>query len=165
MWKQKVQIINLRLPLALICKKVQEHVQDAVNIGSKIAVGGDVHSLGGNFYQPTILYNVTSKAKITYHETFGPVAPIYKFSSDEEVINMANDTEYGLASYFYSRDIGRIWRVAEELEYGIVGVNTGLPSKAEIPFGGMKQSGLGREGSKYGLDDFLEIKYINMAGI
>ena len=146
-------------------EKVQDHVQDAVNIGSKIAVGGDVHSLGGNFYQPTVLYNVTSKAKITYHETFGPVAPIYKFSSDEEVINMANDTEYGLASYFYSRDIGRIWRVAEELEYGIVGVNTGLPSKAEIPFGGMKQSGLGREGSKYGLDDFLEIKYINMAGI
>ena len=146
-------------------EKVQDHVQDAVNIGSKIAIGGDIHSLGGNFYQPTVLYNVTSKAKITYHETFGPVAPIYKFSSDEEVINMANDTEYGLASYFYSRDIGRIWRVAEELEYGIVGVNTGLPSKAEIPFGGMKQSGLGREGSKYGLDDFLEIKYINMAGI
>ena len=145
--------------------KVQEHVQDAVNIGSKIAVGGDVHSLGGNFYQPTVLFNVTSEAKITYQETFGPVAPIYKFSSEEEVINMANDTEYGLASYFYSRDIGRVWRVAENLEYGIVGVNTGLPSKAEIPFGGMKQSGLGREGSKYGLDDFLEIKYINMAGI
>ena len=145
--------------------KVQEHVQDAVNIGSKIAVGGDVHSLGGNFYQPTVLFNVTSEAKITYQETFGPVAPIYKFSSEEEVVNMANDTEYGLASYFYSRDIGRVWRVAENLEYGIVGVNTGLPSKAEIPFGGMKQSGLGREGSKYGLDDFLEIKYINMAGI
>ena len=145
--------------------KVQEHVQDAVNIGSKIAVGGDVHSLGGNFYQPTVLYNVTTEAKITYQETFGPVAPIYKFSSEEEVINMANDTEYGLASYFYSRDIGRVWRVAENLEYGIVGVNTGLPSKAEIPFGGMKQSGLGREGSKYGLDDFLEIKYINMGGI
>ena len=146
-------------------EKVKEHVSDAVNIGSKIAIGGDVHSLGGNFYQPTVLYNVTTKAKITYEETFGPVAPLYKFSSDEEVIDMANDTEYGLASYFYSRDIGRIWKVAENLEYGIVGINTGLPSKAEIPFGGMKQSGLGREGSKYGLDDFLEIKYINIAGI
>lgn len=146
-------------------QKVKEHVADAVNTGAKIAVGGDIHQLGGNFYQPTILSNVTTKAKITYEETFGPVAPLYKFSSDEEVIKMANDTPYGLASYFYSRDIGRAWKVAEELEYGIVGVNTGLPSKAEIPFGGIKESGLGREGSKYGLDDFLEIKYINMAGI
>ena len=149
----------------LSLKKVQDHISDAVNIGSKIAIGGSVHSLGGNFFQPTILYDVSSKAKITFEETFGPVAPIYKFSSDEEVINLANNSEYGLASYFYSRDIGRVWRIAESLEYGIVGVNTGLPSKAEIPFGGMKQSGLGREGSKYGLDDFLEIKYINMGGI
>ena len=146
-------------------EKVKEHVQDAVNTGAKIAIGGDMHSLGGNFYLPTVIANVTTKAKITYEETFGPVAPIYKFSTEEEVIKMANDTPYGLASYFYSRDIGRIWRVAEALEYGMVGVNTGLTSKAEIPFGGIKESGLGREGSRFGLDEYLEIKYINMAGI
>ena len=146
-------------------EKVKEHVQDAVNTGAKIAIGGDMHSLGGNFYLPTVIANVTTKAKITYEETFGPVAPIYKFSTEEEVIKMANDTPYGLASYFYSRDIGRIWRVAEALEYGMVGVNTGLTSKAEIPFGGVKESGLGREGSRFGLDEYLEIKYINMAGI
>jgi len=145
--------------------KVEEHVSDAISTGAKIAVGGAIHKLGGNFYQPTIISNVTTKAKITYEETFGPVAPLYKFKSEEEVIKMANDTPYGLASYFYSRDIGRVWRVAEALEYGMVGVNTGLTSKAEIPFGGVKESGLGREGSRYGLDDFLEIKYINMAGI
>jgi len=146
-------------------KKVKEHVHDAVNTGAKIAIGGDLHKLGGNFYKPTVLYNVTQQAKITYEETFGPVAPLYKFKSEKEVIKMANDTPYGLASYFYSRDIGRVWRVAEALEYGMVGVNTGLTSKAEIPFGGIKESGLGREGSRYGLDDFLEIKYINIAGI
>ena len=146
-------------------KKVKEHVNDAVNNGASVAIGGDIHKLGGNFYQPTVLSNVSIKSKITYEETFGPVAPLYKFSNDEEVIKMANDTPYGLASYFYSRDIGRAWKVAEALEYGIVGVNTGLPSKAEIPFGGVKESGLGREGSKYGVDDFLEIKYIQMAGI
>ena len=146
-------------------EKVKDHVNDAVNTGAKIAIGGDVHNLGGNFYQPTVLANVTTKAKITYEETFGPVAPIYKFSSDDEVIKMANDTPYGLASYFFARDIGRIWKVAEALEYGIVSVNTGLPTKAEIPFGGIKESGLGREGSKYGLEDYLEIKYISMAGI
>ena len=145
--------------------KVKEQVVDAVNTGAKITVGGDVHSLGGNFFQPTVISNVTSKAKITYEETFGPVAPLYKFSNDEEVIKMANDTPFGLASYFYSRDIGRVWKVAEALEYGIVAVNTGAPTKAEIPFGGIKESGFGREGSKYGIDDFLEIKYINMAGI
>ena len=124
-----------------------------------------MHSLGGNFYQPTILSHVSTKAKITYEETFGPVAPVYKFTTEEKVIKMANDTPYGLASYFYSRDIGRIWRVAEALEYGMVGVNTGLTSKAEIPFGGVKESGLGREGSRFGIDEYLEIKYINMAGI
>ena len=146
-------------------EKVKDHVQDAVNTGAKIAIGGDMHSLGGNFYLPTVIANVTTKARITYEETFGPVAPVYKFSSEEEVIKMANNTPYGLASYFYSRDIGRIWRVAEALEYGMVGVNTGLTSKAEIPFGGVKESGLGREGSRFGLDEYLEIKYINMAGI
>ena len=146
-------------------EKVKEHVSDAVNTGAQIVVGGKMHALGGTFYQPTVLINVTKKAKITYEETFGPVAPIYKFSSEEEVIQMANDSPYGLASYFYSRDIGKIWRVAEALDYGMVGVNTGIISKAETPFGGVKESGLGREGSKYGLDDFLEVKYINIAGI
>ena len=145
--------------------KVKEHVKDALNNGAKIAIGGEMHSLGGNFYLPTVLSNVTTKAKITYEETFGPVAPVYKFSNEEEVVKMANDTQYGLASYFYSRDIGRIWRVAEALEYGMVGVNTGLTSKAEIPFGGIKESGLGREGSRLGIDEYLEVKYINMAGI
>jgi succinate-semialdehyde dehydrogenase/glutarate-semialdehyde dehydrogenase len=145
--------------------KVKEHVEDAVNTGAKIIIGGEMNSLGGNFHQPTILSNVTSKAKITYEETFGPIAPVYKFTNEDEVIKMANDTPYGLASYFYSRDIGRVWRVSEALEYGMVGVNTGLTSKAEIPFGGVKESGLGREGSRYGLDEYLEIKYINMAGI
>ena len=146
-------------------EKVKEHVNNAVNTGAKIAIGGDIHELGGYYFQPTVLSNVTTKAKITYEETFGPVAPLYKFSSDEEVIKKANDTPFGLASYFYSRDIGRIWRVAEALEYGMVGVNTGMTTKAEIPFGGVKESGLGREGSRYGLDDYLEIKYISMAGI
>ena len=146
-------------------EKVIDHVQDAVNTGAKIAIGGDIHSLGGNFYQPTVLSNVSTKAKITFEETFGPVAPLYKFSSDEEVIKLANDTPYGLASYFYSRDIGRIWNVAEALEYGIVSINNGLPTIAEVPFGGVKESGMGREGSRYGLDDYLTIKYISMGGI
>ena len=146
-------------------EKVIDHVQDAVNVGAKIAVGGDVHPLGGNFYQPTVLSNVSTKAKITFEETFGPVAPVYKFSNDDEVIKMANDTPYGLASYFYSRDIGRVWKVAEALEYGIVSINNGLPTIAEVPFGGVKESGMGREGSRYGLDDYLIIKYISMGGI
>tara|TARA_B100001123_G_C15292634_1_gene1017980 strand:- start:59 stop:1510 length:1452 start_codon:yes stop_codon:yes gene_type:complete len=146
-------------------EKVINHVNDAVNVGAKIAIGGKKHELGGTYYEPTVLFNVTKRAQITYEETFGPVAPIYKFSNEKEVIEMANDSPYGLASYFYSRDIGKIWRVAEALDYGMVGVNTGIMSKAEAPFGGVKESGLGREGSKYGLDDFLEVKYINMAGI
>ena len=145
--------------------KVEEHVYDAVSTGAKVAIGGAKHALGMNFYQPTILTNVTPKAKITFEETFGPVAPVYKFKDEEEVIQLANNSPYGLASYFYSRDIGRIWRVAEALEYGMVGVNTGLTSKAEAPFGGVKESGLGREGSKYGIDDFIEIKYVNMCGL
>ena len=135
--------------------KVEEHVEDAVQMGAKVAIGGARHALGKNFYQPTILTGVTPKAKITFEETFGPVAPVYKFKDEKEVIELANNSPYGLASYFYSRDIGRIWRVAEGLEYGMVGVNTGLTSKAEAPFGGIKESGLGREGSKYGMDDFL----------
>ena len=124
-----------------------------------------MHSLGGNFYQPTVLSNVSTKAKITFEETFGPVAPLYKFSSDDEVIKMANDTPYGLASYFYSRDIGRIWRVSEGLEYGIVGVNEGIISTEMAPFGGVKESGTGREGSKYGIEDYLELKYLCMGGV
>ena len=146
-------------------EKVIDHVQDAVNTGAKIAIGGDIHSIGGNFYQPTVLSNVSRRAKITFEETFGPVAPLYKFSSDDEVIKLANDTPYGLASYFFSRDIGRIWRIAEALEYGIVSINNGLPTIAEVPFGGVKESGMGREGSRYGLDDYLTIKYISMGGI
>ena len=145
--------------------KVEEHVQDAVQKGAKVAIGGSKHSLGMNFYQPTILTDVTPQAKITFEETFGPVAPVYKFKDENEVIELANNSPYGLASYFYSRDIGRVWRVAEALEYGMVGVNTGLTSKAEAPFGGIKESGLGREGSKYGIDDFIEIKYVNMSGL
>ena len=145
--------------------KVEEHVQDAVQMGAKVAIGGSKHSLGMNFYQPTILTDVAPQAKITFEETFGPVAPVYKFKDENEVIELANNSPYGLASYFYSRDIGRVWRVAEALEYGMVGVNTGLTSKAEAPFGGIKESGLGREGSKYGIDDFIEIKYVNMSGL
>ena len=145
--------------------KVEEHVEDAVQTGAKVAIGGARHDLGKNFYQPTVLTDVSTKAKITFEETFGPVAPIYKFKDEKEVIELANNSPYGLASYFYSRDIGRIWRVSEGLEYGMVGVNTGITSKAEAPFGGIKESGLGREGSKYGMDDFLEIKYINMSGL
>ena len=145
--------------------KVEEHVEDAVQTGAKVAIGGARHNLGKNFYQPTVLTDVSTKAKITFEETFGPVAPIYKFKDEKEVIKLANNSPYGLASYFYSRDIGRIWRVSEGLEYGMVGVNTGITSKAEAPFGGIKESGLGREGSKYGMDDFLEIKYINMSGL
>ena len=145
--------------------KVEEHVQDAVQMGAKVAIGGSKHSLGMNFYQPTILTDVTPQAKITFEETFGPVAPVYKFKDEKEVIDLANNSPYGLASYFYWRDIGRVWRVAEALEYGMVGVNTGLTSKAEAPFGGIKESGLGREGSKYGIDDFIEIKYVNMSGL
>ena len=141
--------------------KVEEHVQDAVQMGAKVAIGGSKHSLGMNFYQPTILTDVTPQAKITFEETFGPVAPVYKFKDENEVIELANNSPYGLASYFYSRDIGRVWRVAEALEYGMVGVNTGLTSKAEAPFGGIKESGLGREGSKYGIDDFIEIKILS----
>ena len=146
-------------------EKVKEHVRDAVNTGAKIAIGGDMHSLGGNFYLPTVIANVTTKAKITYEETFGPVAPIYKFSSEDEVVKLANDTPFGLASYFYSRDIGRIWRVAEALEYGMVGVNTGLISDPAAPFGGVKESGFGREGSKYGIGEYQITKMITYGGM
>ncbi|MBJ2152522.1 NAD-dependent succinate-semialdehyde dehydrogenase [Paracoccus sp. IB05] len=141
-------------------EKVEEHIADATAKGAVVALGGKRHKLGGSFFQPTILTNVTSKMLVTTEETFGPLAPLFRFETEEEVVAMANDTIFGLASYFYSRDIGRITRVQEALEYGIVGVNTGLISTAEAPFGGVKQSGLGREGSHHGTEDYLEMKYI-----
>jgi succinate-semialdehyde dehydrogenase/glutarate-semialdehyde dehydrogenase len=143
-------------------KKVEEHVSDAIAKGAKVAMGGKRHALGGRFFEPTILTDVTPAMKVTKEETFGPVAPLVRFRTDDEAIRLANDTEFGLAAYFYARDLGRVWRVAEALESGIVGINTGLISTAEAPFGGVKESGLGREGSKYGIDEFLEIKYLCM---
>jgi succinate-semialdehyde dehydrogenase/glutarate-semialdehyde dehydrogenase len=143
-------------------KKVEEHVSDAVAKGAKVAMGGRRHALGGRFFEPTILTDVTPAMKVTKEETFGPVAPLVRFKTDDEAVRLANDTEFGLAAYFYARDLGRVWRVAEALESGIVGINTGLISTAEAPFGGVKESGLGREGSKYGIDEFLEIKYLCM---
>ncbi|KQW27144.1 NAD-dependent succinate-semialdehyde dehydrogenase [Rhizobium sp. Root274] len=146
-------------------KKVKEHVADAVSKGAKVALGGSGADAGELFFQPTILTGVTTDMKVASEETFGPVAPLFKFETEEEVIEMANATEFGLASYFYSKDIAKIFRVAEALEYGMVGVNTGLISTEVAPFGGIKQSGLGREGSKYGIDDYTEIKYICLGGI
>lgn len=141
-------------------EKVEKHVTDALSKGAKLISGGRRSSLGGTFYEPTILSNVTNDMLITYEETFGPVAPIIAFESDEEAIRLANNSQFGLASYFYSRDIGRIWKAAEALEYGIVGVNSGIISNEVGPFGGVKQSGLGREGSIYGMDEYLELKYV-----
>jgi succinate-semialdehyde dehydrogenase/glutarate-semialdehyde dehydrogenase len=145
--------------------KVEEHIADAVTHGATIASGGKRHALGGNFFQPTVLLNVPREAAVFHEETFGPVAPLIRFKTEAEAIQMANDTEFGLASYFYARDVGRIFRVAEALEYGIVGINEGLISTEVAPFGGMKSSGLGREGSKYGIEDYLEIKYLCLGGI
>lgn len=146
-------------------KKVEEHLSDAVAKGARVIVGGRRHALGRTFFEPTVVVGVTQDMQVAREETFGPMAPIFRFDSEEEVVRMANDTEFGLASYFYARDLGRVWRVAEQLEYGMVGVNTGLISNEVAPFGGVKQSGLGREGSRHGIDDYLEIKYVNMAGI
>ena len=140
--------------------KVERHIADALSKGAKLVTGGKPSSLGGTYYEPTILDNVTSDMLITYEETFGPVAPIITFESDEEVVKLANNSQYGLASYFYSRDIGRIWKVAEALEYGMVGVNSGILANEVVPFGGVKQSGLGREGSVFGMDEYLELKYV-----
>jgi succinate-semialdehyde dehydrogenase/glutarate-semialdehyde dehydrogenase len=145
--------------------KVQEHVKDATTHGAKVVTGGKPSRLGGNFYEPTVLAGVTPQMQIFREETFGPVAPLIRFRDDAEVVELANRTEFGLAAYFYSRDIGRIWRVAEALEYGMVGVNTGLITTEVAPFGGVKQSGLGREGSKYGIEEFVEVKYICFGGI
>jgi succinate-semialdehyde dehydrogenase/glutarate-semialdehyde dehydrogenase len=145
--------------------KVEEHVADALAKGGQVLAGGRRHALGGRFYEPTVIGGATAGMLVAHEETFGPLAPIFAFDTEDEAIAQANATEFGLASYFYSRDIGRVMRVAEALECGIVGVNTGLISTAEAPFGGVKQSGLGREGSKYGLDEFLEIKYVCLAGL
>jgi succinate-semialdehyde dehydrogenase / glutarate-semialdehyde dehydrogenase len=145
--------------------KIEEHIADATAKGGKVLTGGKRHALGGLFFEPTVVAGATSDMLFAKEETFGPLAPVFAFDTEEEVLALANDSEFGLAAYFYSRDIGRVMRVAERLESGMVGVNTGLISTAEAPFGGVKQSGLGREGSKYGLDEFQEIKYICLAGL
>jgi len=146
-------------------EKVEEHVADAVAKGAKVLAGGKRHALGGTFYEPTILTDVTTDMKVTIEETFGPVAPLFKFKTEEEAIRLANATEFGLAAYFYSRDVGRCFRVGEAIESGMVGINAGIISNEIAPFGGVKQSGLGREGSKYGLDEFMEVKYMLFGGI
>ncbi len=146
-------------------EKVQEHVDDATAKGASVVMGGKPHALGGTFYEPTVITGVTQDMVVAVDETFGPLAPIFKFETDAEVVAMANDTEFGLASYFYTRDLARSWMVGEQLEYGMVGINTGLISTAEAPFGGVKSSGLGREGSKYGIEEFVEIKYLCFGGI
>jgi succinate-semialdehyde dehydrogenase/glutarate-semialdehyde dehydrogenase len=145
--------------------KVDEHVQDAISKGGKVVTGGKRHELGDNFYQPTVIANATQDMLFAKEETFGPLAPVFKFETEDDVIAMANDTEYGLASYFYSRDIGRIFRVAEALETGLVGVNAGVIATEVAPFGGYKESGLGREGSKYGIEDYINTKYVCVAGL
>ena len=145
--------------------KVEEHISDATAKGARVVVGGKRHALGGTFFEPTVLADVTPDMLVSREETFGPLAPLYRFQADDDAIQMANDTEFGLAAYFYSRDIGRVWRVAEALEYGIVGINEGIISTEVAPFGGIKESGIGREGSKYGIDEFVEIKYLCMGGI
>ena len=146
-------------------EKVEEHISDALGKGARVLTGGKRHEKGGQFFQPTVLADVTPKMKVTYEETFGPVAPLYRFKTEDELIRLANDTEYGLAAYFYSRDIGRVWRIAEAIESGIVGINVGIISTEVAPFGGMKESGIGREGSKYGIEEFLEVKYLCMGDI
>jgi succinate-semialdehyde dehydrogenase/glutarate-semialdehyde dehydrogenase len=146
-------------------EKVERHLSDAVAKGARVLVGGKRHALGGTFFEPTVLVDVKPDMVLSREETFGPIAPLFRFTDENEAIALANDTEYGLASYFYGRDIGRIWRVAEALEYGMVGINTGLISTAEAPFGGIKESGLGREGSKYGIAEYLDVKYLCMGGI
>ncbi|WP_257755404.1 NADP-dependent succinate-semialdehyde dehydrogenase [Burkholderia glumae] len=140
--------------------KVEAHIEDALAKGARVATGGKRHALGHGFFEPTVLTGVTPAMRVAKEETFGPLAPLFRFASDDEVVALANDTEFGLAAYFYSRDIGRVWRVAEALEYGMVGINTGLISNEVAPFGGVKQSGMGREGSHYGIDDYVVIKYL-----
>jgi succinate-semialdehyde dehydrogenase/glutarate-semialdehyde dehydrogenase len=144
-------------------EKVEEHIADATAKGAKVLAGGKRHALGGTFFEPTILTGVTRSMMVASDETFGPVAPLFRFDDEADVIEQANDTIFGLASYFFARDLGRVWRVAEALEYGMVGINTGLISTEVAPFGGVKQSGLGREGSHHGVEDYLEMKYLCMS--
>ncbi len=146
-------------------EKVEEHIADALAKGAQVLTGGKRHEKGGQFFQPTVLANVTPEMKVTHEETFGPLAPLYRFKTEAELLQLANNTEYGLAAYFYSRDIGRIWRIAEGLESGIVGINVGIISNEIAPFGGIKESGIGREGSKYGIEEFVEVKYLCMGDI
>ena len=146
-------------------EKVEDHIEDALAKGARTLTGGKRHELGGSFFEPTVLADVDTQMKVAREETFGPVAPLFRFSTEAEAIELANDTEYGLCAYFYSRDIGRIWRVAEALEYGIVGINEGIISTEVAPFGGMKESGVGREGAHHGLDEYLEVKYLCMGGV
>ncbi len=145
--------------------KVQEHLGDALDKGATIITGGKAHALGGTFFEPTVITNATTDMLVTQEETFGPLAPLYRFTSDDEAIELANDTPFGLAAYFYARDIKRVWRVAEALETGIVGINSGIVSSEVAPFGGVKESGVGREGSKYGIDEFVEVKYLCIGGL
>ncbi|MEQ9519095.1 MAG: NAD-dependent succinate-semialdehyde dehydrogenase [Parvibaculum sp.] len=146
-------------------EKVEEHISDAVSAGARLVAGGKRHALGRTFFEPTVLADVTPSMKVASEETFGPVAPVFRFETEEEAVAMANDTPFGLAAYFYARDIGRCWRVAEALEYGLVGVNAGIISTEVAPFGGWKESGIGREGGQWGIEEFLEIKYVAMAGL
>jgi succinate-semialdehyde dehydrogenase / glutarate-semialdehyde dehydrogenase len=146
-------------------EKVESHINDAISKGASIVTGGKRHALGGTFFEPTMLRDVTPQMLVARDETFGPVAPLFRFQSEKEAIQMANDTEFGLAAYFYARDIGRVYRVAEALEYGIVGINAGIISTEVAPFGGVKESGVGREGSKYGIEDYLEMKYLCLGGV
>ena len=146
-------------------EKVEEHIADARAKGASIALGGKRHALGGTFFEPTIVTNVTPQMLMAREETFGPVAPLFRFKTEAEAIQMANDTEFGLAAYFYTRDLARSWRVSEALEYGIVGINVGIISTEVAPFGGVKESGIGREGSKYGILDYTELKYVCVGGV
>ncbi len=146
-------------------EKVESHIADAVGKGASVVVGGKRHAMGGTFFEPTLLRDVTPDMLVARDETFGPLAPMFRFKTEEEALRLANDTEFGLASYFYARDVGRIWRVSEGLEYGIVGINTGIISNEVAPFGGVKESGIGREGSRYGIEEFLEMKYMCLAGV
>jgi succinate-semialdehyde dehydrogenase/glutarate-semialdehyde dehydrogenase len=145
--------------------KVEDHVQDALAQGAWLVCGGERHALGHGFFQPTVLSGVTTQMKVAREETFGPLAAVFRFDSEAEAVQMANDTEFGLAAYCYTRDLGRAWRMSEALEYGMVGINEGLISTEVAPFGGIKSSGLGREGSKYGIEDYLELKYTLMGGL
>jgi succinate-semialdehyde dehydrogenase/glutarate-semialdehyde dehydrogenase len=146
-------------------EKVEEHISDALSGGARLVTGGKRHMLGGSFFEPTVLADVKPGMLVAKEETFGPLAPLFRFKTEQEAIQMANDTEFGLAAYFYSQDVSRVWRVAEAIEYGIVGINTGLISTTVAPFGGVKESGIGREGSKYGIEDFLEVKYLCIGGV